>query len=86
MMKSCSLETCCTKGKESEAVKYKCLSSNDPYIVVTFYSNQQELFLVTLSQRYSLVSHLISNITFIAKMKDCNYDDNADSIFNCGDF
>ena len=50
MMKSCSLETCCTKGKESEAVKYKCLSSNDPYIVVvTFYSNQQELFLVSLS-------------------------------------
>ena len=71
MMKSCSLETCCTKGKESEAVKYKCLSSNDPYIVVTFNSNQQELFLVSLSQSYFLFTRLIANIIFIANMKDC---------------
>lgn len=71
MMKSCSLETCCTKGKESEAVKYKCLSSNDPYIVVTFYSNQQELFLASLSQSYFLFTRLIANIIFIAKVKGC---------------
>ena len=71
MMKSCSLETCCTKGKESEAVKYKCLSSNDPYIVVTFYSNQQELFLGSLYQSYFLFTRLIANIIFIAKVKGC---------------
>ena len=71
MMKSCSLETCCTKGKESEAVKYKCLSSNDPYIVVAFYSNQQELFLASLYQSYFLFTRLIANIIFIAKVKGC---------------
>ena len=71
MMKSCSLETCCTKGKESEAVKYKCLSSNDPYIVVTFYSNQQELFLGSLYQSYFLYTLLIAIIIFIAKVKGC---------------